>query len=831
MAITQFEIEGYEKLRSINKVTMEPNAKLQCILGTNGSGKSALMNELSLLCADHRLYRSNGYKDITTTIKGDTYRGISDFTGDKRHYELHKNGQEVYSGHSSVAYNSHVKNETKMTPDIHAMRIGDKKFRFTSMSKEARREWFTNLSPENYGYAIGYYKRLGTATRDITGTINRINKRLKEEKEKLIDAEAEKLIREEIEELNKVKIEMMQHWRPMEMSVEQALENVEQIDYKLIEMTKGFNESLLAYCNSKGYKSQQDIWDDISKTQTELSILEKQIHDTHEVIESNQKLITEAMKIAGNDEASIKIKIAELSRSIVSTKYALLTDAWLGNAKQAIEYYDAVIPELLPLMDMLTEDTELQYTQAKHKENTDKLNEIQRVIEALELDRQKKISLIEVYEHKSQSNHMECPKCQHTWIHGYNQTEHEKLQKERDEINLKIEELKAKYTSIHSLLETSSYQLQLLNQIGLLARANPVLSNMWKGLTDAHFIRLKPKSAIEYVKAVRVQIEYSIELLNYQEQIKELEAQLTISLNTAGVNQQDLMDKNAILESRLVRYQTEAFQLQKSLTGYKKAQKAMEYQERFIPEAEDLLSKRGDWLSKAEVANHHAAVNAVMMHIESEITQKERLLTQIDSQHRFISALEREVEESKAKEKLMTKALKALSPTEGLIAKGLTGFINHFIAQMNAVIEKVWLYPLVIKPITITDTEGVDLDYKFPFTIDDRSAGNDVADGSGAQMEIFDLAFMLVSMMHLGLDDSEIFLDEFSIKMDYAHRQEAMKMVMDLVISSNFSQIFMISHYESSYGNLSDADITVLCSDNIQLPEDLKYNVHSKIIK
>jgi hypothetical protein len=85
-------------------------------------------------------------------------------------------------------------------------------------------------------------------------------------------------------------------------------------------------------------------------------------------------------------------------------------------------------------------------------------------------------------------------------------------------------------------------------------------------------------------------------------------------------------------------------------------------------------------------------------------------------------------------------------------------------------------------------------------------------------------------MIHLGLQDTEIFLDEFSIKMDYAHRKEAMKMVMDLLNNSDFSQIYMISHYESSYGTLSNADITVLCPENILLPSDLKYNTHSEIV-
>lgn len=831
MAITEFITKGYKKLalRDIKQVQMTPLAKLQVILGTNGSGKTSLMEELSPLVSNHADYEPGGFKKITITFKGHTYNCISDFSGPKNHYEIIKDGVELYAGHSSTAYNAHIKNELRITPDIHAVRIGTK--RFTEMGKEARREWFTQLSPEDYSYAIKYYKKLSEATRDITGSITRINKRLLQEKERIIDAETEKTYRDEIENLSKIKADMMQHWRPMEVTVDQALGNVGTIDSKLIELTKKFDDSLKAFCNAKGYKTQDDIWSDITKTQSELAVVESQVNDIHEKIETNLRLINESMAVAGKDVATIKANIAEVSREVLSLKMRIPNEYWMEDPVSAQSMLSNIKNELFQYMECLTPDPDLIYTPAAHKVNQDKLAEIDKAIKVLEDQQRKVMSKIEVYDHHAQADHTECPKCNHRWIKNYDIHTHEKLKKEHAVLGEEILRLQKKHDDLSEHLEHSSYQIQVMNQIAMIAKSTYILAPLWKDLTGENFIHKDPKAAIEVVRKTVVDIANTVELCRLKEELDNLKVVLEKAISTNGVSCQELRKENEALESKLHSLQEKSYMLNMSLTGYRKAQKAMEFQERFIVEAEDLLAKRSEWIGKAEIANHHSAVTAVMMHLEDEIAQRERLLSQIDSQRRLISTLEQEVEELKSKEKLMKKAMLALSPSAGLIARGLTGFINHFIAQMNAVIEKVWLYPLSIRPITITDDNGVDLDYKFAYYVDDKPAGKDVSVASGAQKEIFNLAFMLVSMVHLGLEESEIFLDEFSIKMDYAHRREALKMVMDLVTTSNFSQIFMISHYESSYGNLNDADITVLCPENIQLPIDLKYNINSKIEK
>jgi hypothetical protein len=49
--------------------------------------------------------------------------------------------------------------------------------------------------------------------------------------------------------------------------------------------------------------------------------------------------------------------------------------------------------------------------------------------------------------------------------------------------------------------------------------------------------------------------------------------------------------------------------------------------------------------------------------------------------------LESNLEKTKEQAKVLKAAVDALSPSSGLIAKGLTGFINHFVALANSVIK------------------------------------------------------------------------------------------------------------------------------------------------
>ena len=196
-------------------------------------------------------------------------------------------------------------------------------------------------------------------------------------------------------------------------------------------------------------------------------------------------------------------------------------------------------------------------------------------------------------------------------------------------------------------------------------------------------------------------------------------------------------------------------------------------------------------------------------------------------QNNLITFLESEIERLKAESRLLSLAIDELSPSSGLIARGMTESINNFIEDTNEFIGKIWSYPMSLSPLKL-DEDIVELDYKFPVSVNGIVVSKDVEKTSEGMKEIIDLAFVIVSMAYRDMLDFPIYLDEFAVKMDAAHRSAAYRIIEYLTDSTDFTQIFIISHYENGYANLSNADISVLCSVNVDIPSHLKYNERVK---
>ena len=92
---------------------------------------------------------------------------------------------------------------------------------------------------------------------------------------------------------------------------------------------------------------------------------------------------------------------------------------------------------------------------------------------------------------------------------------------------------------------------------------------------------------------------------------------------------------------------------------------------------------------------------------------------------------------------------------------------------------------------------------------------------------IFDFAFKVATLRQLGLGHLPLFLDEFESAFDDVHREKAIYFVKRLLDEGAYGQIFMVSHYESNHGSLSNAAQTcILSRDNLLLPTNIVANEH-----
>lgn len=173
------------------------------------------------------------------------------------------------------------------------------------------------------------------------------------------------------------------------------------------------------------------------------------------------------------------------------------------------------------------------------------------------------------------------------------------------------------------------------------------------------------------------------------------------------------------------------------------------------------------------------------------------------------------------KEKVLSLALKELSPTEGLIAKSINSFLITFTDELNYVINSIWSYDVEVLPSVVNDND--ELDYKFKVKINNDETIEDISKLSSSLKEIVDLAFRIVFMKYMKLNSYPLYLDEFGNTFDKEHRTSAYR-VIEKILSSEFNQLFIICHYESLYGSFKNANFNVINRDNVELDNSLIIN-------
>jgi ABC-type iron transport system FetAB ATPase subunit len=166
--------------------------------------------------------------------------------------------------------------------------------------------------------------------------------------------------------------------------------------------------------------------------------------------------------------------------------------------------------------------------------------------------------------------------------------------------------------------------------------------------------------------------------------------------------------------------------------------------------------------------------------------------------------------------------LDALSPTDGLIAEQLSGFIAEFVGKMNEIISKFWTYDIRVFPCGI---ENADLNYRFPVEIlSEENQAPDVSEVSWGQKDLIDTAFKLVIALYLQRPEWPIYLDELGATFDETHHRKVLQFIKDYVDSGKASMAFIVSHYASSHTAMSDAELTILDTSNVTVLKD--HNKH-----
>jgi hypothetical protein len=163
MFIESLTLVGYKRLllNDIREFVYEPHSTVQLILGTNGSGKSSVLAELSPMPGDKNDFAKDGMKKIRLRKRGVTYILTSTFNPSPKHSFVEIIGdveKEHNSGGTEKVQLNLIWEIFKIDNAIHELMRGADKF--TLMGPGKRREWITRLSVADYDFAMGAYDKL-----------------------------------------------------------------------------------------------------------------------------------------------------------------------------------------------------------------------------------------------------------------------------------------------------------------------------------------------------------------------------------------------------------------------------------------------------------------------------------------------------------------------------------------------------------------------------------------------------------------------------------------------------------------------------------------------
>lgn len=797
---------------------MELQSPLSLILGTNGSGKSSLLEELTPLPSAKSDYPKGGGKDITITHRGDRYRIKSEF--DKTaHHSFIKNDEELNPGGTAAIQKQLAETHLGFTQNLHELLRGEATL--TRMTPSKRREWITSLSNVDMSYATKVYNSAKTAARDASGALKHAKNRLAKESARLADQVEIEEIRKRVEVLN----------RDFQILIEEkdnSAQPLTEIERQMAEVRK----ELTAACDDlsqrhgrgdKFYAKNMDgIIESINQRSLQLTETSTKIQMYTEELERVRGILAKLEEAGGANMESLQGRQTVLLEQMA--RLPKLSDEFTfdGDPEAAERDTNEVASTLRDFVISIPNDVKPSVSLEEAKVLFAEGEELENKIKSAKAKQQHAFERIT---HIESSRSSECPKCTYRWIPGVSEGELSKYKDIAEQCQKAIEVHEQRLAKITAIRDEVREFTDTMRRYKAIVESYPRLRPFWAAVIDYDYIVNSPSSITElyqrwmhFITVKRSHITISDELSEVERTMKQLE-----SLQASGGEQPT--ERVVHLENAL--------------------EQALTQRERLTAEVKELERKKenmSQYVSRLDRAGLMADRLDKLLNEYFRSMKAEHIQVQLDETTQNLAALQMKLNENDVLLGIVNdiknsiddleidyegwkKLTEILSPQTGIIAQQMSGFIEHLCAQMNLVIKKLWEYDLTVMPCGV---DSGDLDYKFPLLVSKETRPvADISKGSTGQKEVIDFAFMIVVMFYKDLQDYPMYLDETGANFDAAHRDRLLMYIRSLVDGDQCSQVFLVNHYATFSGGLTNADVCVLDSGNIAVPDS--YNQHVSI--
>lgn len=829
MKIIELTLHRYKRLflGGIETIRYTPEDEIQIIIGSNGSGKSSLLDELTPFPPDKNSMLSGGYKDIMIEHEKHIYHLKSIYTdkGNGKHY-FECDGVILNDGGTASAQKTLIEKHFNINSEIMDLWIG--RTTFTSMPPTKRRDWIIKLSGSDLDFAMKLYSKLKSESRDAQGVVKHYAKRLAEESADINDKSRIEMLEKEIKRLTEELTAILS-------SKEQNVPSIESIKFEIEILMREFEQQsaevltlnlVKPSCLSNVNNNLHAVESYLNNIGSSLAVAEEQLSRAYK--EKDNVLNTYELMAANGvneiDELKGANKVLEKELKSRINQNGLFSKIEQVEIGELIGTYKTVKPMLIELLSTMFDNSEMFYTNEVVKTRRAEHEELVKKLEKFIQSRVKLLAHIELH---MQTDTVECPSCKHTFKPGLISASLDALNNKLAGMNEIIEGLQKQEKELNIYLTGATEYSNQLKTVRRIMNENPILSPLWDLLAEENLFKVSPISHCPTIENFIITLEECYEIKELQKRfndnnklldgLKNNGSAVDILSNTYIQQLEDRIQTNlSTIDDLRVKYNDISKYLKEMSKAEKSYKRCLEIKNTLI-EKHDLLLN----------AIKNKAIGELVNSKQIELAHASTNLNNIARHEAAVQEITKEKAKADIKVKDYEVLEKVLSPVDGLISKYIQNFIDVFIGDMNDIIGNIWTYPLEILSCGV---DSNDVNCKFPLSIENGYLyTQDISQGSAGQQDIINFAFKLIMGRYLGMKDFPLYLDELAPTLDEKHRFNLIKFLTLVMESGEFNQMFMISHYSSNHFAFANAEYLMLDGRNItNKPKD--YNLNAEII-
>jgi hypothetical protein len=817
-------------------------SSIQNVIGTNGSGKTSLLQEINPRPATRTDFGENGYKKITILHENSEYVLTSDFSKDGKAHSFVKDGEELNESGATSVQDELVAGHLGYTTQVHNVSYGT--FPLSRMQVGTRKTYLLTSHPCQMKLILDKHKKVTSALRDCRSNLAMMHERRAALVTQLLD--------------ESVKADLEVENSKLENELAAIVDAMHRLTNQKANIQKSLDETGIPYAT----KSHKEIISTLPRYAA-YSVIPRDmpidalrnitINDLSVITAKLENLETRARDLTleiDKYEQHIRQNDAKGALDLLETSIATLMLDISDLEKQTVANpFDNYVIEKIP--EQISYLTDLISFFIGYGAPIPALREVQKLREKLYRTKSKKYGYDQEEAHLKDQllrnerilsekviNNIPKSCCGCVLFQNYQnsisgaQSDYSKTTEELRLIQSKTKRWDLVFSGRSeklALWEIAAPQLQKINDF---MGENRYLLTPLKDIDLLQTIRKNPSSII-----VRIQSHYNLSVNYHLLQKKKGE------LNRLLMEQEKMQAPSEFgqkfLEQMVVEKHAELDIVRREHAQYiaQRSEKSA-FLKTLESYFQDVLTAKRDLenaksLGVFKLLQHEkdacdlylSNLANAKLRVVDRLTEINRILREQNAiQARYRDEVMVNIEKLTINEAEYTQLEKALSPTVGLPHRYMVQFLNDILTDANLFLSEIWSYPIEF----VLFDEDANLDYKFRMKVRDVPIP-DISEGSEGQSEIADFAFNLALAIQLKQSGYPLMLDECGRTFDAYHKQRLVEFLKTIVDDDLVSQLFLINHHATISAGLLNSDTIVLNSDNIVVPE--VYNEYVKIEK